>query len=117
MGIRGRLRRPWVDDIRMTFLARVARFLFWLLVVSWSVALLRRLLAWMLRDASAQSGTAPRAEAQTGSAGRLHRDPVCGTHIAEEIAVPLREAEATLYFCSTECRSQYARGQRFAANA
>ena len=101
----------------MTFLARVARFLFWLLVVSWSVALLRRLLAWMLRDASAQSGAAPRAEAQTGSAGRLHRDPVCGTHIAEEIAVPLREAEATLYFCSTECRSQYARGQRFAANA
>ena len=35
----------------MNFLARIFRFLFWLLIVSWSVALLRRVLARMLRGA------------------------------------------------------------------
>ena len=108
----------------MTFLARLARFLFWLLVVSWSVALLRRLIAWILRGESAQAGSAPGEGTQTGPAGRLHRDPVCGMHIAEEIAVALHEAGGTLYFCSTQCRDQYVRssgtgtgGQRYAANA
>ncbi len=36
----------------MSFLARVMRFLFWLLVLSWSVTLLRRAIAWMLRGAA-----------------------------------------------------------------
>ena len=108
----------------MTFLARVAQFLFWLLVVSWSVALLRRLVAWMLRGAQGQTGAGPQEGAQTSSGRRLHRDPVCGTHVAEEIAFPLHAVGETLYFCSPECRDRYARSdqsgarkQRFAANS
>jgi hypothetical protein len=34
----------------MNFIGRIMRFLFWLLIVSWSVALLRRAMAWMLRE-------------------------------------------------------------------
>ena len=33
----------------MNFIARVIRFLFWLVVVSWGVALLKRLVGWMVR--------------------------------------------------------------------
>jgi YHS domain-containing protein len=105
----------------MEFLSRVMKYLFWLLVVSWSVALLRRAVAWMLRGAmqpqqagdaagpgDAQSGLAPR---------RLVRDPVCGMHVAEELAIPLRNGGALLHFCSTACRDKYANStQRVAAN-
>jgi hypothetical protein len=87
----------------MNFLARIVKFLFWVLIVSWSVALLRRLARWMLREAlpaqmnqDAARGDAsvgPAAEnAQTGLTGRkLVRDPVCGMHVAEELSIPLRD--------------------------
>ena len=89
------------------FLARIFRFLFWLLIVSWSVALLRRVLAWMLRGAvpaqadrdaaSSVGGAGVGAPApgdwQSGVAARqLVRDPVCGMHVAEVLAVPLRDS-------------------------
>jgi YHS domain-containing protein len=111
----------------MNFLSRIVRFLFWVLVVSWSVALLRRLIGWMLRGAQSQSAAAQPFEAQgrpgaesgpeQAARGRqLHRDPVCGMHISEEISFPLREAGETLHFCSLECRDRYAGTLRRAAN-
>ena len=105
------------------------RFLFWLLVVSWSVALLRRLVAWMVRGAmpaqteqdsagSAAGQGAGADDAQGGlSARRLVRDPVCGTHVAEVLAIPLREGGELVHFCSAACRDKYVSGaQRMAAN-
>ena len=113
----------------MNFIARVMRFLFWLLVVSWSVALLRRVLAWMLRGAmpaqteqdAAGSTTGPGAGADDAQGGlaarRLVRDPVCGTHVAEVLAIPLREGGELVHFCSVACRDKYVSGaQRMAAN-
>jgi YHS domain-containing protein len=115
----------------MNFLARIMRFLFWLLIVSWSVALLRRVLAWMLRGAMpAQTdqnaaGSADGAGVGAGSgeeqsgvaARRLVRDPVCGMHVAEVLAVPLRESGELVHFCSVACRDKYVSGtQRMAAN-
>jgi YHS domain-containing protein len=115
------------------FLARILRFLFWLVIVSWSVALLRRVLAWMLRGAvpaqtdrdaassvgGAEVGATP-GDSQNGvAARRLVRDPVCGMHVAEVLAVPLRESGALVHFCSTACRDKYVSGsgtQRMAAN-
>jgi len=97
------------------FLARIVRFLFWLLIVSWSVALLRRALAWMVRGAmpagpagqNAPAGSAG-GDAQNGvAARRLVRDPVCGMHVAEVLAVPLRESGELVHFCSTACRDKY----------
>jgi len=104
----------------MSFLARVMRFLFWLLVLSWSVTLLRRAIAWMLRGAA----TAPPQGAAGSSSNqdvttprRLVRDPVCGVHVAEVLAIPLREGEETLHFCSIACRDQYVGStKKFAAN-
>ena len=114
------------------FLARIVRFLFWLLIVSWSVALLRRALAWMLRGAmpaqSGQNGAAGSAggvgvgaapgDAQNGvAARRLVRDPVCGMHVAEVLSIPLRESGELVHFCSVACRDKYVSStQRMAAN-
>jgi YHS domain-containing protein len=113
------------------FLARIFRFLFWLLIVSWSVALLRRVLARMVRGAmpaqtdgdaadtaaGAGVGAAP-GDTQSGvAARRLVRDPVCGMHVAEVLAVPLRESGELVHFCSTACRDKYVSStQRMAAN-
>ena len=104
------------------------KFLFWLLIVSWGVALLRQLLAWMLR------GALPAAQTDQGAAGagigsppgdtlhgaaarRLVRDPVCGMHVAEALAVPLGESGELVHFCSLACRDKHVNGrQRMAAN-
>jgi YHS domain-containing protein len=114
------------------FLARIFRFLFWLVIVSWSVALLRRVLAWMLRGAvpaqadrdaassvgGAGVGAPAPGDSQSGvAARRLVRDPVCGMHVAEVLAVPLRESGELVHFCSTACRDKYVNStQRMAAN-
>ena len=97
-----RFRKP---EELMNFLARIMRFLFWLLIVSWSVALLRRALAWMLRGAmpaqteqdsgGAAAGAGVGSESSDPQSGvaarRLVRDPICGMHVAEVLAVPLRD--------------------------
>jgi len=112
----------------MNFLARVLRFVFWLVIVSWSVALLRRVVGWMLRGgSSAQAGSVAGASAAgmggapetPGGARRLVRDPVCGVHVAEVLSIPLREGGEVVHFCSKACRDKYAASanpQKFAAN-
>jgi YHS domain-containing protein len=104
----------------MSFFSRVVRFLFWLLVLSWGVKLLRYVLAWTMRRATgppAREGVdvAGTSEA-VGLARRLVRDPVCGVHVAEVLAIPLREGTATLHFCSIACRDQYASSGHHVAN-
>ena len=110
----------------MNFLARIVKFLFWVLIVSWSVALLRRVLAWMVRGAmpaqteqDAAGSAAGTGDEQSGvAARRLVRDPICGMHVAEVLAVPLREGGELVHFCSTACRDKYVSGtQKMAANA
>jgi YHS domain-containing protein len=104
----------------MNFLARIVRFLFWLLVVSWGLRLLRRIVGGMFRD---QNLSAPQtADAAAGipapaAARRLVRDPLCGMHVDETLSLPLREGGQLLHFCSPACRDAYAVNTRkFAAN-
>ena len=115
----------------MNFLDRIMKYLFWLLIVSWSVALLRRVLAWMVRgavpaeadqDASGSLGGTGAGSRSSDTpngrvARRLVRDPVCGTHVAEVLAIPLREGGEFVHFCSLACRDKYVNStQRLAAN-
>jgi hypothetical protein len=110
-----------VDEDAMGFLSRTMRFLFWLIIVSWSVALLRRVVAWMLRGVTA----APQPGSSDGSSTKqsatparlLVRDPVCGVHVAEVLSIPLRQGAGTLHFCSIACRDQYLEStKKLAAN-
>jgi hypothetical protein len=104
----------------MNFLARVVRFLFWLLIVSWGFRLLRCLVAAMFRDANPpapQSADAPGGTHMPIAARRLVRDPVCGMHVDETLSIPLREAGELVRFCSVACRDAYAgETKKFAAN-
>ena len=101
----------------MSFIASVIRFLFWLLVLSWGISLLRRLVARMLRGkAKPQQRQDPAANVALPSR-RLVRDPVCGMHLAESLAIPLGQDEGVTYFCSEECRGRYlSQIQKKAAN-
>lgn len=95
------------------------RFLFWVLVLSWSISLLKRLFRWFLGDlAQPQKGVQePKPEAKTATSRRLVRDPICGMHVAEELAVATNAGSEVIYFCSVECRDQYQRStQKMAAN-
>jgi YHS domain-containing protein len=99
----------------MNLLFGIVRFLFWVLVVSWSVRLLRRTVGWMLRDATAApSPGADRfgAPQDSGTPRRLVRDPVCGMHVAEEVALPFRDGTEMVWFCSEACLDAYAAGAR-----
>ena len=107
----------------MEFISRILKYLFWLLVVSWSVALLRRIVGRMVAGAtqSAEASEAAAAGAGGGQNGtparRLVRDPVCGMHVAEELAIPFRDNGELVHFCSMGCREKYAASvQRKAAN-
>jgi YHS domain-containing protein len=104
----------------MSFISRIIRFLFWVLILSWGVALVRRAIAWLLRDASArpqQGKETVGSSEMPGIPRRLVRDPVCGVHVAEVMAVPLRDGGQTLHFCSVACRDKYVGGiAKIAAN-
>jgi YHS domain-containing protein len=89
----------------MEFLARIFRFLFWTLVLSWGVWLLKRLFNSQLQAAQSAESDATNTEAPTGR--RLVRDPQCGMHVAEELAVPIRMGNEMIHFCSQECRDRY----------
>ena len=99
--------------------SRVMRFLIWLVALCWAVALLRRAVAWMLRgflNSLTRREAAPDQQPTVGSR-RLVRDPVCGVHVAEERAIPLRTGDEVVHFCSAACRDQYAVNEhKFAAN-
>lgn len=89
----------------MNLLARIVRYIFWILIVSWSVALLRRLVRAMAGGATSASPYA--GQANTASQ-KLVRDPVCGMHVAEGLALPYGQGDETQFFCSAECRDKYA---------
>jgi len=99
----------------MTFLVRMLRYVFWVLVVSWAVALLRRIVRGM---AGPVTKSQPYVDVPNDAeAHRLVRDPVCGMHIAEVLAIPYRESGELVHFCSEDCRDKYLSGsKKFAVN-
>lgn len=103
----------------MNFFARIIRFLFWVVIVSWGFRLIGRFLSNSLQRSSPQEPANPVGDQHTPPAARLLvRDPVCGVHLAEVLAIPLRENGEVLHFCSPACRDTYLGGSRkLAANA
>jgi YHS domain-containing protein len=110
----------------MNFLARILRFVFWVVIFSWILKLAARLLGRAMQTAGDRNRPdAPGGAAEidgkvasgngSDSAGRpqlaarqLVRDPVCGMHLAETLAIPFRDRGELLHFCSAECRDKYA---------
>ena len=89
----------------MGFLGRIFRFLFWTLLLSWGVWLLKHLFNSQIQASQSDEGDAEKAGVPAGR--RLVRDPQCGMHIAEELAIPVRMENELIHFCSPECRDRY----------
>jgi uncharacterized protein len=101
----------------MTFFARLIRYVFWILVVSWSVSLLRRLVNSMAVPPESRSNE-PMDVPSDAITRKLVRDPVCGMHLAAGLAITERQGGEMFYFCSEECREKFAgTPKKFAANA
>lgn len=99
----------------MAFIARLLRFLFWVVIVSWSVSLLRRVVAGM--GAAAPHRNDPLDVPNDAVARKLVRDPVCGMHLAEGLAIVERNGATPVYFCSQECRDKFmGEPKKYAAN-
>jgi YHS domain-containing protein len=100
----------------MTFIGRILRFLFWVLIVSWSVSLLRRLLGSVMTPPNRRDE--PLDVPANTVARKLVRDPVCGMHIVENLALMERNGGQNVFFCSEECRSKFlGEPKKFVANA
>ena len=91
----------------MGFLSRFFRFVFWVLIVSWVIKLVGRLFSGDSRPSSVPGATANAAGDSEPHSKRLVKDPVCGMHVAEELALPLSANGETQYFCSDDCRAKY----------
>jgi YHS domain-containing protein len=100
----------------MTFIARILRFLFWVLIVSWSVSLLRRIVNSM--GAAANDRQQPIDVPSDAASRKLVRDPVCGMHLTERLAIVERSGGEPVFFCSEQCRDKFmVEPKKFAANA
>ena len=103
----------------MNFLARLIRFLFWVVIVSWGARLAGRFISALLQPGRTGEPLKPAGDLNAEQSGRLLvRDPVCGVHVAEERAIALRENGELLHFCSLACRDTYLNSShKLAANA
>jgi YHS domain-containing protein len=103
----------------MNLLARLIRFLFWVVIVSWGVRLAGRVISSLLQPGRVGEPLEPAGESKAEAGARLLvRDPICGVHIAEVLAIPLRTDGELLHFCSVACRDAYlSSSHKFAANA
>jgi hypothetical protein len=105
----------------MTFLARLIRFLFWVVIVSWGIRLAGRFVSGLLQTGPGRmrEPLQPTGDLNAEQGARLLvRDPICGVHIAEVLAIPLRENGELLHFCSLACRDAYLNSShKLAANA
>jgi uncharacterized protein len=78
-----------------------------------------RLMMGILRGMQGEAqGYSPHRAARVPERGvQMVRDPICGTFVVPERAVPLSAGGgAHIFFCSTECRDKY-RGQPESAHA
>ena len=104
----------------MNFLARLVRFVIGVVILTWGLRLVARFFAWVMKTSTVpgQSSYSQSAGAQQQLVARqLMRDPVCGMHMPENLAIPYRDNGELKYFCSAECRDKYASGSlRQAAN-
>jgi YHS domain-containing protein len=96
----------------MNFLARVVRFVVGVVILSWGLKLLSRFFAWVMKTSGVPGGqpnySQPGGAHQQLVARPLMRDPVCGMHMPENLAITYRHNGELKYFCSAECRDKYA---------
>jgi len=80
------------------------RFMFVFVAIVAAMSLLRGVFA--PRTPEAGGSSARRGE----RAGKLMKDPICGTYVGTESALTTTKRSETFYFCSEECREKFIAG-------
>ncbi|MBV9612008.1 MAG: hypothetical protein JO091_06025 [Acidobacteriaceae bacterium] len=92
----------------------VLELIFTIIVIIVARALLASVLKGFSRAASnsyqQQGSGGPGAGSQPSreAGSELHKDPVCGTYVAESTPFQKRAGLYTFYYCSEECREKHA---------
>jgi YHS domain-containing protein len=60
------------------------------------------------QDSSYQNQTQARTGQQKQPTGELHKDPVCGTYVAESTPFRRQVSGQTFYYCSGACKEKHA---------
>ena len=89
--------------------------LFTIAVVLIARAVLTSILKGIARASADSLGRQAQAPRQRGSeappesnlGGELHKDPVCGTYVAESAALKRQAGGQTFYYCSESCREKH----------
>jgi len=62
-------------------------------------------LAALLNSGTGTTSSSGRSSSQLG--GSLHRDPMCGTYVAESTTHQRRIGSETFYYCSETCKEKH----------
>jgi|SRR4051812_3006915 hypothetical protein len=91
------------------------RFILFALLAVILISLLRTIIGVVMKGLGdfASSPQSPPQESPKGKAsprlgGDLHRDPICGTFVAESTPFQRRTASQVFYYCSDVCREKHA---------
>lgn len=90
------------------------RFILYALVILVLISVLRSMIGVLTKAFTAfisagntgAGGPGNKQNAQLG--GDLHRDPVCGTFVAESTPFQRHQAGSTFYYCSEACKEKHA---------
>jgi YHS domain-containing protein len=87
------------------------RFIVFVILFTAVRAVLSHLFGWSQgRQRGAQRRNArPSAGSMRSISHPVIKDPICGTYVDRDLALPLHSGEETLYFCSEKCREEYSR--------
>jgi YHS domain-containing protein len=58
-------------------------------------------------SSNAHSASQPNRGPAAQPSGELHKDPVCGTYVAESTAFRRQAAGQSFYYCSEACREKH----------
>jgi YHS domain-containing protein len=95
----------------MNLIARFVRFVVGVVILTWGLRLVSRFFAWVMKTSAVPGQPSYTQPGQQQIVARqLMRDPVCGMHMPESLAIPYRDNGELKYFCSVECRDKYASG-------
>jgi YHS domain-containing protein len=64
------------------------------------------------RSQMQSSNSSGNASAQTPGGGDLHKDPICGTYVAESTPFRQHVVGQVFYYCSEACREKHAMAVR-----
>jgi hypothetical protein len=90
------------------------RFILYTLLLIIVISIVKSVIGVVMRslgDFAGRPDAPPRAKSGQSSArlgGDLHRDPVCGTFVAESTVFQRRLGSQTFYYCSDACREKHA---------